>query len=136
MNKQIIEKIQAFISTLEIENVDLSYYINRHIDKDFDIDNAYCEIEKLLQDEAFNVDIIGYYQANEYLMKHDTNLRQSHALAKDGGHDLNTVDIETLASILASHNARNDFYELKDEIEEFFERIVDEVAELEDEYNE
>lgn len=127
MNESIKTKIEDYVFSLDIDNVDIPYYIKYNKVENIDIDDPYESIFKMIEDGGgFSVDIIGYGQANEYLMKHDTNLRESHSLAKDMGFDLNNIDIETLASVLASQNATNDFYKLKDEIEGFFDDIRNE----------
>ena len=48
------------------------------------------------------------------------------------GYNLKSLNSEILASLLASENSRESFYECRDEIEDFFKDIVDEIEALEE----
>ena len=83
--------------------------------------NNYDELEEKLLDEcAFNIDIIYYGNAMEYLKEHDISLLESMEIADEYGYELKNINSELLASLLASHNAREEFFDLRNEIEEFF----------------
>lgn len=76
------------------------------------------ELEEYLEDNnLFDVEIIYYTRAMNYLMDHDFSLQQSLELANDMGYSLDQLSSEILASLLASKNARDDFYDKRDEIE-------------------
>ena len=82
--------------------------------------NDYDELEEKLEDErAFDIEIIYYVKAMEYLMEHDTSLSESMEIADEYDYDTKNINSELLASLLASRNAREEFYDLQDEIEEF-----------------
>lgn len=82
--------------------------------------NDYDELEEKLEDErAFDIEIIYYAKAMEYLMEHDTSLSESMEIADEYDYDTKNINSELLASLLASRNAREEFYDLQDEIEEF-----------------
>ena len=82
--------------------------------------NDYDELKELLQNEnAFDVEIIYYANAMEYLTENDTSLFESMEIAQEHGYEPKDINSKLLASLLASHNAREEFYELKNEIEEF-----------------
>ena len=84
--------------------------------------NDYQELEELLQDEcAFDIEIIYYARAMEYLMENDTSLAESMEIADEYGYEPKNINSELLASLLASQNAREEFYELRNEIKEFFD---------------
>jgi hypothetical protein len=84
--------------------------------------NSFDElIGELQETDAFNVEIIYYARAMEYLTQNDTSLTESLELASDYGYETKNLNSELLASILASENAREEFYDLQGEIEEFFE---------------
>ena len=84
--------------------------------------NSFDELTDELQEtEAFNIEIIYYGSAMEYLTNNDTSLQYSLELASDFGFETKNLNSELLASLLASENAREEFYELQNEIEEFFE---------------
>tara|TARA_R110000823_G_scaffold221466_2_gene349957 strand:+ start:509 stop:868 length:360 start_codon:yes stop_codon:yes gene_type:complete len=83
--------------------------------------NEFEELAEKLQDEsAFQIEIIYYSTAMEYLTRNDTSLTESLQLASDFGYEAKNLNSEILASILASENAMEEFYDKKNEIEEFF----------------
>lgn len=69
------------------------------------------------QDDLFNVEIIYYSKAMEYLSENDASLHDSLALAYDCGYELKNLNSEILASLLASNNSRDDFENLWDDVE-------------------
>ena len=98
--------------------------------EDIDIDNAYNSIlEKIDVNNGFDIEIIYYSNAIEYLSKNDPSLKESLEIASIYGFELNNLNSETLASLLASQNARENFYELESEIETFFEELKEETEE-------
>jgi len=77
------------------------------------------DVEEYLQDNGFfDVEIIYYTKAMDYLHEHDNSLQISLGLASDMGYTLDKVNSELLASLLASENLREEFGEIRDEIEE------------------
>jgi hypothetical protein len=77
------------------------------------------EVEEYLQENGyFDVEIIYYTKAMDYLHEHDNSLQISLGLAHDMGYTLDKVNSELLASLLASENLREEFGEIRDEIEE------------------
>ena len=84
--------------------------------------NAYDDLEiELNENGAYDIEIIYYHKAIEYLKEHDTSLSESMSIAEEFGYSPKDINSELLASLLASQNAREEFCELQDEIEEFFE---------------
>ena len=108
--KELSEKLQFSISD-EIYDEDKIKEINSFDEL----------IDEIQETEAFNIEIIYYANAMEYLTQNDTSLTESLELASEYGYETNNLNSELLASILASENAREEFYELRDKIEEFFE---------------
>lgn len=112
-----MKKAQAQAIVKLLEGIDLD--IQAEDIRDFE---TVDDIADFLEDnDYFNVEIIYYARAMEYLAKHDTSLRESLEIASEMGYDLKDLSSETLASLLASQNARNDFDELRAEIEEVLE---------------
>ena len=54
------------------------------------------------------------------------------SIASEYGYDCKDLNSEILASLLASQNAREEFSELQNKIEDFFEEIKNELEELEE----
>ena len=115
------ERIEDFLNGLEIESLDVMDYVN--ID-DIDFSNAYQSIYEMIDDEGgFNVDIIYYSNAIDYLAKNDPSLDESLELADEFGFELSKLNSEVLASLLASEKCRDDFSALETDIEEFFNEL-------------
>ena len=70
------------------------------------------EIQEELQDNGyFNVEIIYYYKAMQYLLEHDTSLTESLEYAAELGYETQNLNSETLASLHASRDRENKFDE-------------------------
>jgi hypothetical protein len=104
---------QQVINLLDesIANVDFAAYLSGD---DF---TTFEEVRDLLEDNgAFNVEVIYYNEAMSYLMDHDNSLKNSLELAIEHGYSIKDLNSELLASLLASENARTEFYQLESEI--------------------
>lgn len=129
MNEEIKNKIEKFLAELNTE-VDILACVDI---EDIDLDDAFDSIASMIEDNnGFNIEIIYYGRAMEYLTDNDTSLTISLELANDMGYNLKSLNSEILASLLASENSRESFYECRDEIEDFFKDIVDEIEALEE----
>ena len=115
-------KIINFLSGLEIANeIDLVYYANHE-----EI-NSFEDLQNLLDDNgAFNIDVIYYASAMDYLRENDPSLNESMEIANEFGYTTENLNSELLASLLKSQNVRNDFYELEEEINDFFAELEEE----------
>ena len=87
-----------------------------------DIENANDLYEDLNDNEAFNIDIIYYYKAMEYLSDNDNSLYESVTIASEMGISTENINSELLASLHASQKAREDFHSITDEINEILSR--------------
>ena len=68
------------------------------------------EILQELEDNGFfDVEIIYYSKAMQYLMEHDTSLSESLEIASMYGYNTENLNSELLASLLASRNKRENF---------------------------
>ena len=68
------------------------------------------QIEEELQDNGFfDVEIIYYANAIDYLKEHDTSLNESLEIAAEYGYITEDLNSELLASLLASRNKKEDF---------------------------
>ena len=133
MKQSTITKIENFLKGLKTEqDIDILYHTTI---EDIDIKNAFESIYNMLDNEgAFNIDIIYYATAIEYLKENDNSLTESLGIAEEMGYSIGKLNSEVLASLLASRNALEEFNELQTEIEEFFNEVQeDEESEEEDE---
>ena len=116
-----IKKKVAFFNKLSEESLEFDIMDNFQTEELEDI-NSYEELEEGLSDNnAFDVEIIYYARAIEYLKENDCSLSESMNIAEEFGYSPKDINSELLASLLASQNARQEFYELQSEIEEFFD---------------
>jgi hypothetical protein len=124
LNNTQTEQIFEFLNGLNIENVTITDYVNI---EDIDFENAYNSILDILDDNGgFNIEIIYYGSAMDYLKENDPSLKESLGLAHEMGFSADSLSSEILASLLASENARTEFYELDSEINDFFQNMYDE----------
>lgn len=132
LNETQRESIANFLLGLKTE-VDILNCIELD---EIDIENAYDSIyEKIEDNNGFDIEIIYYSNAIAYLKENDPSLNESLEIASEYGFELKSLNSEVLASLLASRNARDEFYELQSEIDEFFQDLCDELNEDEDEEN-
>ena len=118
-----MKSIEKFLSELSTE-IDVLYMVD--VDE-IDRGDAFASIYDMIESNGgFDIDIIYYSTAIEYLQKNDASLCESLSLAAEMGFSLEGLNSETLASLLASQNVRSEFQELEDEINDFFEALEDE----------
>jgi hypothetical protein len=112
------EQIKNFLNSIKIENLYIMDYINiDNIDMDSPFDSIY---EMIADNNGFDIDIIYYSNAMQYLSTHDNSLKESLNLAYELGYTIENINSEILASLLASQIAPQDFYNERDNIETFF----------------
>tara|TARA_R110002020_G_scaffold409564_1_gene619274 strand:+ start:184 stop:594 length:411 start_codon:yes stop_codon:yes gene_type:complete len=129
-----IELLQDFVSTLSVDGVDLEYHIdwgNTDTIEDFD-----DMTEMLSESGAFNIEVIYYGSAMEYLTQNDTSLTRSLGLAHEFGYTPDNINSELLASLIKSEDAREEWDEYSSEVDDFFYELEDKLDEYEEEEEE
>ncbi len=130
MTNKTTTEIKNFLKDLqETTKIDLSdnlqncFYDNEL--EDLDQNNpsdCFNDLYDMLDEKGhFNIEIIYYSRAIEYLSNNDASLSRSLELASDLGFTTENLSSEILASLLASEQAREQFGELREEIISFFE---------------
>mgnify|MGYP001218777325 CR=1 FL=1 len=115
-------KIEDFLMRLNTE-IDVLNLID--IDN-IDFNNAFNSIMEMIEDNSgFNVDVIYYSRAMDFLQKNDCSLMDSIALASEFGYSIEDLNSELLATLLYSSMIREEFCELEDEINEFFSELTE-----------
>ncbi len=123
MNTTKNEKFKEFLRTLKSE-IDLPYFAE-------DCD-SFEELRDSIDDGGgFDVEIIYYSNAIDYLKVNDSSLRESLEIAAEYGYEVDSLNSEILASLLASKNAREEFDELESEISDWFDNYEEEEEEEE-----
>ncbi len=106
-NQLIYETLQSL--SLEYLGEDATEYMGSPEElADYDTHQIFDE----LQDNGFfNVEIIYYYKAIEYLKQNDSSLCESLEIANEYGYTLENINSELLASLHASNQRINKFWE-------------------------
>lgn len=127
-------KIEEFFNSLDSQlkiNDNLINYVDI---EDIDESNIFDSIYDMVQEKGgFDIEVIYYSNAIEYLSEYDNSLQRSLGIAADMGFELTNLNSEVLASLLKSEDARDEFTEFRDEIESFFSDLTDEEEEDEEE---
>ena len=87
-----------------------------------DLEDADEIRDRLEEDAAFDIEIIYYSRAMEFLSENDPSLNTAFELASEYGYSVSDLNSEILASLVASQKAKEDFDDLMSEIED----IIDE----------
>ena len=112
--KQKLENIFKYIQS-ETDELITDYIDIEEILQMESYDELY---EKLEEQGFFNVEIIYYARAMEYLQTNDTSLSDSLEIAGEMGYRTEDLNSEILASILASKKIQESFGGYYDEIED------------------
>tara|TARA_R110002072_G_scaffold104401_1_gene228840 strand:- start:1031 stop:1396 length:366 start_codon:yes stop_codon:yes gene_type:complete len=115
---------QEIIEYFDRISADLEFDIMEHLTEDDldDMETFNDLIDLLREGDAFNINIIYYHKAMQYLMDNDTSLCDSLNIANDMGYKTCDLNSEMLASLLASQNAEEEFYEYEDKINELLNK--------------
>lgn len=120
-NAQITEFFNSLNSSLD------HFQINGFIQSGKDLEaipqdaTAFYHIEDALSENgAFDVEIMYYQNAIEYLAENDPSLSTSLELAAELGYETRNLNSELLASLLASQESREQFNALQNKIDAFF----------------
>ena len=122
LNETQTQKIVDFL--IEIEN-DTKIEILSNIElNDIDIENPFDSIFTAIdENNGFDIEIIYYSNAIEYLKRNDPSLSESIEIALDYGYELKNINSELLAYLLASQNSREQFNQYENEINELFNTL-------------
>lgn len=114
MNESQLTQLVSLFDTNNID-IDISYFLKNDLD-DF---NDFDDIQNYLNEQGvFNVEIIYYSTAIDFLKENDSSLCESLEIAYEYGFSLENLNSETLASLLASRILEQSFYGLEDDINE------------------
>ena len=124
-----MKNLKEELSGLFTDNLEVMDYLTY-----FKIEKTTCyeDFEEYLENSnVFDVDIIYYSTAMEYLAENDASLKESLELANELGYSLDNLSSEVLASLHASNKLREDFAEIDgseftEMIEKHFEKEVTE----------
>ena len=116
-----VKEVLMFLDGLKIDNLRILDFIS---EEDITENLTFDKLTELIErNSGFNVEIIYYSVAIDFLKKNDPSLMDSLEFASELGYDLKDINSETLASILASNMLRSNWYELEDEITDFLKSL-------------
>jgi hypothetical protein len=116
------EKIEKFFrEEIKMNHLDIMYYVDAE-----SVNSLNDVYESIDEQNGFDVEIIYYRDAMEYLMERDTSLRESLEIAHEYGYTTDNLNSELLASLLASRECREEFMSYEDDITEFFNSLDEE----------
>jgi hypothetical protein len=114
-------KIEDFFKSIELNHLNVNDFITESDLDTLDFSNAFEELLDLLDEKnAFEIEIIYYRNAMDYLYQHDMSLTDSLELANELGYKTEDLNSEILASLLASQITRDAFFGLREDIDNFF----------------
>jgi hypothetical protein len=122
------EKIEEFLNELDFDINILDYISAEEIESVEDIED-YLTDNNIFQQEG---EIIYYSNAISFLNKYDNSLQESLSLAKGMGLSIESLNSEILASLLKEEMLRDEFAEVRDEIDDFLFDVEDDEEEEEE----
>ena len=130
------EKIEAFLNSLDAK-IEINDNLINYVDvENIDFSDAFNSIYDMVQENnGFDIEIIYYSNAIKYLQENDASLNESLEIAEEYGYELKNLNSEVLASLLASRNSQESFYDVRDEIEEFFAELEEDEEDDEEDEN-
>jgi len=124
--EQLNERIETFLNKL-----DFPFCLGDHIIvEEIELENPFDSILNQLEwNNIFETESETFYynSAMEYLRKNDPSLKDSLDIAFEFGYLVSDLDSEILATLLKAQKYREQFYNLEDEIKEFFNEIEDDI---------
>ncbi len=108
------ERITTVLDSANLAN-DYLYFIDDESNESETIDELVEYIDE--QSNGYQVDVIYHYNAMQYLLENDQSLQYSLEIAKNSGFEIDNINSELLASLLATENERENFYAIKDDLE-------------------
>ena len=123
-------KIEAFLNSLDAK-IEINDNLINYVDiENIDFSDAFNSIYDMVNDKGgFDIEVIYYANAIEYLQENDASLQESLEIAAEYGYELKHLNSEVLASLLASRNSQESFFDVRDEIEEFFAELEEDEEE-------
>lgn len=124
-----IQKLESFFGEIYRTQIHGESSVNDFIDwTDYEESELSFDwlVDLLRDSNFFDVEVIYYRNAIEYLSENDSSLRESLEIAEEYGYKAGDLSSEILASLLKSRNFEDEFFSNQTEIERLFEEIQEE----------
>lgn len=122
MSKKITEKEEGIIDKIQDLIDDTKWLSDVSFDMDEDEIGSADDVVNYLEDRINEIEVIYYANAIKILSENDPSLQTSMGYADDLGYRCSDINSELLATILSQESAREELYDIQDDIEE----VVDE----------
>ena len=116
--ESVIDKIQDLIDDTEWLS-DVSF------DMDKDEISSADDVVNYLEDRINEIEVIYYDRAMKVLSEHDASLQDSLGYADEMGYSCGDLNSELLATILCQEKAREELYDIRDDIEDVVDEWLD-----------
>ena len=124
--EQLNEQIETFLNKL-----DFPFCLGNHIIiEEIELESPFYSILNQLEDNnvfEYEAEIIYYHSALDYLRENDPSLKHSLDIAFEFGYLASDLSSEILATLLKAEKYRQQFYQLEDEIKQFFSDIEEDI---------
>lgn len=123
-----MESIDKFLADFSTNELDVYSPYQEGMD--------FKEFSDSIENSILESEIIYYRVAMDYLLENDASLSESLSLAEEHGYSPGDLNSEILATLLYQSNLSQEWYEIQDEIEEYFEEYEEFLENEEDEEDE
>jgi hypothetical protein len=120
--KRMTEKKDSVIDKIQDIIDDTEWLSDVSFDMDEDEVSSVDDVVNYLEDRINEIEVIYYDRAMKLLSEHDASLQDSLGYAEEMGYSCGDLNSETLATILCQEKAREELYDIRDDIED----VVDE----------
>jgi hypothetical protein len=120
MNTASRMKLTNFLTNNAPELIEIKYLL-----MDAEDFNTFEDVREIIEHAGgFDIEIIYYADAMDYLKEHDPSLSQCLELAENMGYRTGDLSSELLASILASDIVREQFNDLESDFNDLLEELT------------
>ena len=122
MSKKLTEKEEGIIDKIQDLIDDTKWLSDVSFDMDEDEITSVDNVIEYIEERINEIEVIYYANAIKILSENDPSLQTSLGYAEDMGYSCGDLNSELLATILCQELAREELYDIRDDIEE----VVDE----------
>ena len=129
MDKRLKEKKNSIIDEIQDLIDDTDYLSDVSFDMDESEISSADNVIEYIEDRINEIEVIYYSNALKILSENDPSLQTSLGYAEDMGYSCGDLNSELLATILCQESAREELYNIRDDIEEVVEEWLEDSEE-------
>ena len=123
--KRMTEKEESVIDKIQDLIDDTEWLSDVSFDMDKDEISSADDVVNYLEDRINEIEVIYYDRAMKVLSEHDASLQDSLGYADEMGYSCGDLNSELLATILCQEKAREELYDIRDDIEDVVDEWLD-----------